>query len=90
MRIRESGKQKRATVCSLKQPYFGEEKMMRFIRGEVVSYRLKIRLKTTNVAEINEEKVEGDVKTFWVATERAVRPVLFSERDSEAGLESPF
>ncbi|MPC38603.1 hypothetical protein E2C01_032114 [Portunus trituberculatus] len=37
---------------------------MRFNRGEVVFYRLKIRSKTANVAEINEEKVEGGVKSF--------------------------
>ncbi|MPC41272.1 hypothetical protein E2C01_034860 [Portunus trituberculatus] len=47
---------------------------MKFSRGVVVFYRLKIRLKTTNVADVNEEKVEGGVKTFWVATERAERP----------------
>ncbi|XP_063850047.1 uncharacterized protein LOC135094155 [Scylla paramamosain] len=35
-----------------------QEKKMRFSRGEVVFYRLKIRSKTTNVAEVNEEKVE--------------------------------
>ena len=41
---------------------------MRFSRGEVVSYRLKIRSKAANVAEVNEEKVEGDVKTLGVDT----------------------
>ncbi|MPC46138.1 hypothetical protein E2C01_039847 [Portunus trituberculatus] len=46
---------------------------MRFSRGEVVFHRLKIRPKTANVTEVNEEIVEGGVKTFWVATERAVR-----------------
>ncbi|MPC26145.1 hypothetical protein E2C01_019276 [Portunus trituberculatus] len=35
-----------------------------FSRGEVVFYRLEIRSKTTNVAEVNEEKVEGGVETF--------------------------
>ncbi|MPC23575.1 hypothetical protein E2C01_016632 [Portunus trituberculatus] len=47
---------------------------MRFSRVEVVFYRLKIRLKTMNVADVNEEKVEGSVKTFWVTNKRAVRP----------------
>ncbi|MPC39444.1 hypothetical protein E2C01_032981 [Portunus trituberculatus] len=37
---------------------------MRFSREEVVFYRLKIRCKTANVAEVNEEKVERDVKKF--------------------------
>ncbi|MPC07678.1 hypothetical protein E2C01_000243 [Portunus trituberculatus] len=39
---------------------------MRFSRGEVVFYRLKIRSKTANVAEVNVEKVKGGVKTFGV------------------------
>ncbi|MPC66244.1 hypothetical protein E2C01_060391 [Portunus trituberculatus] len=39
----------------------------------MVFYKLDIRPKTAYVAEINGEKVEGGVKTFWVATERAVR-----------------
>ncbi|MPC30752.1 hypothetical protein E2C01_024022 [Portunus trituberculatus] len=47
---------------------------MRFSKREVVFYRLKTRSKTANVAEVNEEKCEGGVKTFWIATEKAVRP----------------
>ncbi|MPC40304.1 hypothetical protein E2C01_033859 [Portunus trituberculatus] len=31
---------------------------MKFSRGEVVFYRLKIRSKTVNVAEVNVEKLE--------------------------------
>ncbi|MPC49231.1 Zinc finger protein 775 [Portunus trituberculatus] len=33
---------------------------MRFSRGEVVFYRLEIKSKITNVAEVNVEKVVGD------------------------------
>ncbi|MPC95548.1 hypothetical protein E2C01_090765 [Portunus trituberculatus] len=39
----------------------------------MVLYILKIRCKTANVAEVNEEKNEGGVKMFLVVTERAVR-----------------
>ncbi|MPC35709.1 hypothetical protein E2C01_029140 [Portunus trituberculatus] len=52
---------------------FNEEKM-RFRRGEVVFYRLKIRSKTVNVDEFNEEKVDEGVKTFRIDTGRAARP----------------
>ena len=45
---------------------FSEEEKMRFSRGEVVFYRLKIRSKTANVAEVNGEKCEGGVKTLRV------------------------
>ncbi|MPC14316.1 hypothetical protein E2C01_007080 [Portunus trituberculatus] len=62
---------------------------MRFSRGEVVFQKFKIRYKTANVAEVNEENVEGGVKTFWVSIERPVRPGDISspppERDSVAG-----
>ncbi|MPC54457.1 hypothetical protein E2C01_048374 [Portunus trituberculatus] len=37
---------------------------MRFSRREVVFYRLKIRSKTTNVAEVNEEKLREASKHF--------------------------
>ena len=47
---------------------------MRFSRGEMVFYRLKIRSKATNVAEVEVEKVEGGLKTLRVDTRRAVRP----------------
>ncbi|MPC71322.1 hypothetical protein E2C01_065598 [Portunus trituberculatus] len=71
---------------------FGEEKKMKFSRGEVVFYRLKIRSETANVAEVNEEKVEGCVKTFWVANEKAVRSGdisgFFPKGDSKAGFGS--
>ncbi|MPC62295.1 hypothetical protein E2C01_056379 [Portunus trituberculatus] len=62
---------------------------MRFSRGEVVFYRLKIKSKPANVAEVNEEKVEGGVKTFWVLTKRGIRPGDISgpspEGDSKDG-----
>ncbi|MPC38376.1 hypothetical protein E2C01_031882 [Portunus trituberculatus] len=57
--------------------------------GRVPRRQLKIRPKTTNVGEVNEVKVEGGVKTFWVATEKAVRSGdicgPFPEEDSKAG-----
>lgn len=40
----------------------------------MVFYRLKIRFMTKNVAEVNEEKVEGCVKTLGVDTGRAIHP----------------
>ncbi|MPC09006.1 hypothetical protein E2C01_001604 [Portunus trituberculatus] len=65
---------------------------MRFSRGEVVFYRLKIRSKTANVAELMTKK--GSVKTFWVATERAVHLGTFlvpsPGRTPRVTLESPF
>ncbi|MPC58321.1 hypothetical protein E2C01_052319 [Portunus trituberculatus] len=67
IRIKKAGGNgERATVSCLKQLCFSEEKKMRFSRGEVVFYSLKIRSKTANVAEVNEEEVEG-MKTFEVA-----------------------
>ncbi|MPC98909.1 hypothetical protein E2C01_094295 [Portunus trituberculatus] len=78
-----------ATVSCLRQLCFGEEKKMRFSRGEVVFYILKIRSKTAKVAEVNGEKLremsghfgspakwQSDLGTFLV-------PSL--EGDSEAG-----
>ncbi|MPC67894.1 hypothetical protein E2C01_062080 [Portunus trituberculatus] len=47
---------------------------MRFSRGEVEYHGLKIRSKTANVAEVNVENVEGDVKAFVVFNRRGVRP----------------
>ncbi|MPC18792.1 hypothetical protein E2C01_011686 [Portunus trituberculatus] len=72
MRIEKGGNREEATVTCLRQLCFGEEKKMRFSKGEVVFHRLKIRSKTVNVAEVNEEKVEGGVKTFWVITDKGV------------------
>ncbi|MPC10947.1 hypothetical protein E2C01_003591 [Portunus trituberculatus] len=63
-----------ATVSSLRHLCFSEEKKMRFSRGEMAFYILKIRSNTVNVAQVNEEKVKGGFKTFWVATKRAVQP----------------
>ena len=45
---------------------------MRFSGGEVVFYRLKIRSKTANVAEVDRKKCEGGVKTLRVDIRRAV------------------
>ena len=54
MRIEKvGGNRKGATVSCLRHLCFSEEKKMRFSGGEVVFYRLKIRSKATNVAEIN-------------------------------------
>ena len=51
----------------------------------MVFYRLKIRLKTANVAEVNGEKCEVVVKTLRVDARRVVRPediyVPSSERE---------
>ncbi|MPC33959.1 hypothetical protein E2C01_027328 [Portunus trituberculatus] len=48
---------------------------MRFSRGEVVFYRLKIRSKTASVAEVNVEKEQSNLGTFLVPS---------PEGDSEA------
>ncbi|MPC88494.1 hypothetical protein E2C01_083400 [Portunus trituberculatus] len=74
MRIEKlGGNREGATVSYLKQLSFDEEKV-RFSKVEVVFYRLNIRSKTANVAEVNAEKVEEGIKTFWVVTERTVQP----------------
>ena len=72
-REKVGGNRKGATVSCLKHLCFSEKKM-RFSRGEVVFYRLKIRSKTTNVAEVDSEKCEEGVKTIRVDTIRGVRP----------------
>ncbi|MPC46861.1 hypothetical protein E2C01_040591 [Portunus trituberculatus] len=75
MRIEQvGGNREEATVSSLRQLCFSEEKKMRFSRGEVVFHSLKIRSKTAKVAEVNVEKVEGGVKTFVVFIKRGVQP----------------
>ncbi|MPC47931.1 hypothetical protein E2C01_041693 [Portunus trituberculatus] len=69
MRIEKvGGNREGATVSCFRQLCFDEEKKMRFSRGEVVFHRLEIR--STNVAEVNEENVEGSVKTFPVINEQ--------------------
>ena len=52
--------------------YFSEEKKrrLRLRRGEMVFFRLKVKSKTTNVAEIMKRKVEGGVKAFKANTRR--------------------
>ncbi|MPC36220.1 hypothetical protein E2C01_029669 [Portunus trituberculatus] len=66
---------------------------MRFNRGKVVFYRLKVRSNTSNVAEVNEEKVKGGIMTLWVVTEK-VRPAdisgPLSRRTPRLGSESSF
>ncbi|MPC40426.1 hypothetical protein E2C01_033984 [Portunus trituberculatus] len=68
--------------------------MMRFSRDEMVLYRWKFRSKTSNVAEVNVEKVEGGVKAFRVITEKSIRSgdivVPSSEWDSEAWFGVPI
>ena len=44
---------KGVTVSCLRHLCFSEEKKMRFSGGEVVFYRLKIRSKAANVAEVD-------------------------------------
>ena len=57
MRIEKvRGNRKGITVSCLRHLCFSEEKKMRFIEGEVVLYRLKIRSMTTNVAEVDRKK----------------------------------
>ena len=60
MRIEKvGGNRKGTTVSCLRHLCFSEGKKMRFSRGEVVFYRLKIRSKTANVVEVDREKCEG-------------------------------
>ena len=75
MRIEKvGGNRKEFTVSCLKHLCFSEEKKMRFSGGEVVFYRLKIRSKTVNVAEVNREKCEGGAKPLRVDARRVVLP----------------
>ena len=75
MRIEKVGGNRKGPAISCHRHLsLGEEKKMRFSRGEVVFYRLEIRSKATNVAEVNEEIVEGGAKTLGVDTRGAVRP----------------
>merc|ERR1712035_299185 len=57
------GNRKGPAISSHIHLSFSEEKKMRFSGGEVVFHRLKIRTKTTNVAEVNGETVGGGIKT---------------------------
>ena len=75
MRIEKvGGNRKGVTVSCLRHLCFSEKQKMRFSGGEVVIYRLRIRSKTANVAEVNGEKCEGGVKTLRVDARRVVRP----------------
>ena len=56
IRIEKLGGNRRgANVNSLRHLCFSDEKKMRFSKGEVVSKRMKIRSKATNVTEVNEK-----------------------------------
>ncbi|MPC71998.1 hypothetical protein E2C01_066290 [Portunus trituberculatus] len=60
---RERRREQKRGYCQLLQTVvFREEMKIRFRRGEVVFYRLKVRSKTANVAEVNEENIEGGAK----------------------------
>ena len=75
MRIEKVGRNRKGvTVSCLRHLCFSEEKKMRFSGGEVVFYRLKIRSKTANVADVNGEKYEGGVKPLRIDASRVVRP----------------
>ena len=51
------------TVSCLVHLYFGKGKV-RFSRGRMI-YRLRMRYKTTNVAEVKVQKVEGNIKALY-------------------------
>ena len=53
-----------AIVSCLRHLRFGEEKKMKFRRGKMVFYRLKIRSETANVAEVNVKKLRGVSRYF--------------------------
>ncbi|MPC54102.1 hypothetical protein E2C01_048009 [Portunus trituberculatus] len=88
MRIEKAGGNREGAIVSssLRQLCFCEEKKMRFSRREVVFHRSK----TANVAEVNEEKVEGAVSRYFGSSSRQESDlgtllVPFPEGDSEAG-----
>ncbi|MPC34495.1 hypothetical protein E2C01_027887 [Portunus trituberculatus] len=62
---------------------------MRFSSGKVVFYRLKIRSKTANVAEVNEEKLREVSRHFGSSPREESDLGAFSvpslEGDSESG-----
>ena len=56
-----------------------------------MSFRLKIRPKITNVTEVNDRRVEGVFRYFWLITEELSDPGTFiivpsREGNSEAGV----
>ncbi|MPC65987.1 hypothetical protein E2C01_060130 [Portunus trituberculatus] len=88
MMIEKVGRNRiKATVSCLRQLCI-DEKKMRFIRREVMFYRLKIRSKTANVAEVNEEKLMKVSRHFGLLPEEqsdlGIFMVLSSEGDSES------
>ena len=68
------GNRKGVTVSCLRHLCFSEEIKIRFSGGEVVFYRLKIKSKTANVAEVDSEKYEGGCQDTRVNRRRAVQP----------------
>ena len=79
MRIEKvGGNRKGVTVSCLRHLCFSEEKKMGFSGGEVVFYRLKIRSKTANVAEVDRDKCEEVVKTLTAALSNALFSLLVS------------
>ena len=91
MRIEKvGGNIKRVSVSCLRHLCFSEKKKMRFSGGEVVFYRLKIRSKTANVAEVHVKGVsrhlgsipedQSDLGTFMVPSpEPSVGVAIFSK-----------
>lgn len=68
---------------------------MRFSRGEVVFYGLKIGSKTVNIAEVSKEKVEGGVSGHLVLipeeqSDQGTYAVPSPEGDSEKEVKFVF
>ena len=55
------GSKKGANLSCLRHSCFIEEKI-RFSRGKLVFYRLKVSFKTDSIAEVNEDKVVGGMR----------------------------
>ncbi|MPC47762.1 hypothetical protein E2C01_041518 [Portunus trituberculatus] len=90
MRMETVGKnRKESTVSYLRHLYFNEEKKMRFNREEVKFYKLKIKLKTANVAQVNKEKIQGMSRYLGSILEeefeQGISMVPFPDGDFDAG-----
>ena len=73
LRIEKVGGDREGTAVScLRHLSFGEEEKVRLRGGEVMIRRLEIRSKTSNVAEIDVEKVGGSIKTPVVVAWRSI------------------
>ena len=83
------GNRKGVTVSCFRHLCFREEKKM-FSEGEVVFYRLKIKLKTANVAEVDRKNVKGVSRHLGSLSEEqsdlGTFTVPFPEGDYEAGV----